>query len=184
MVIINIITIIINRLSLELAPSPAKSVILIILSLAFSLPGYHISSRNSSLALKSIRNCWVCTESTFLYSPSITFVSVLSTTVQGRGLKLVALESCPLTSGGQVCLTGCEVIELVDSVVHRGPCGGSEADPVHACFSVLPFTFLHIFIVKSENAEGFGKPFPNKNVIPDLTMKIYYILYLLPSCTL
>lgn len=35
MVIINIITIIINRLSLELAPSPAKSVILIILSLSF-----------------------------------------------------------------------------------------------------------------------------------------------------
>ena len=45
MVIINTITIIINRLSLELAPSPAKSVILIILPLTFSLSGYHIQQK-------------------------------------------------------------------------------------------------------------------------------------------
>lgn len=174
MVIINTITIIINRLSLELAPSPAKSVILIILPLTFSLSGYHISSRNSSLALKSIRNCWVRRESTFLCSPSITFASVLSTTVQGRGLELVALGSCPPTSGGQVCLTGWEVIELAGSVVRRGPCGGPAAGPVRARFSALPFTFLHISISTSENVEGFGKPFPNRNVIPVVISLIFF----------
>ena len=44
-------------------------------------------------------------------------------------------------------------------MVHRGPCGGFEADPVGACSSVLPFTFLQIIIIKSENVEGFWKCF-------------------------